>query len=46
MTVYILEAVTVKALAQIQAVGFVSAYMQTYINPAQAVLKSVCVKFI
>lgn len=29
MTVYILEAVTVKALAQIQAVGFINTYMQT-----------------
>lgn len=46
MIVYILEAVTVKALSQIQAVGFVNAYMQTYINPVPAVLKSVCVKFI
>lgn len=29
MTVYVLEAVTVKALAQIQAVGFVNRYMRT-----------------
>lgn len=29
MTVFILEAAAVKALAQIQAVGFVNTYMQT-----------------